>query len=585
MRNLIYKIFWPPKFDDQDKSRAAAYLNILLWVSLLLLTVLRVYSHFSDPQAASENFFTNPISILIGIIAFLLLVIRFGYVREASFFLLIAAWAALTVQARSSGGVFDTAFLGNFVIIMLAGLLLGNTSAGIFAALAIISGWVLAYLQVNNALLPKIDLPYNIARDDTIIIILISLVSYLTTNGLRNALKHSSSSAAELLKSNNQLNALHADLEKLVEERTFESKKRSDELETVSLINERRAAQLQAVAQVGHAITSVQSLQSLLPRVAGVIAKQFMLYHVGIFLLDDAREYAILSASNSPGGQKMIDRGHRLLVGTEGIVGHTAKTGQPHIAADIHSDPSYFANPDLPNTQSEASIPLKIGDEIMGVLDIQSEKPFAYGETDIELLTILADQVTIAIQNARRFQELQIANHETETLYRESVRTKWFDYASENENAGYLYSGTSIKPIEQRLDNPNIRMAIQNKTISITQETAGSRLAIPIQLRGQVVGLINVEFPGNREWNRDEIDISKSIAERVALAIENARLFEETTDRAERERTVSQITSKIRSTNDPNQMIEIALEELKQALHVKDARIVPFEHQQSPDKV
>lgn len=572
MYNFVRKVLWPPVFADEDKTRTATYLNTLLWVGLILLSALRIFSYYSDAEVRAENFFTNPISILVGIMAILLIVMRLGFIRETSFILLMAAWIALNYQARSSGGLFDTAFPGNYLIILLAGLLLGSRAGLFFAALSILGGWGLAYLQSNGLLEANIDIPYTIARDNTVIFILISLVSYLTINGLRSALKRSSANAVELLISNQQLQGLRADLEKRVEERTFELNKRSDELEAISTNSKRRATQLQAVAQVGRAITSIQSLQSLLPRVAGVIGKQFSLYHVGIFLLDDARQYAILSATNSPGGQRMLERGHRLLVGQQGIVGYAARTGLPRIASDTSADAAYFNNPNLPNTRSEIAIPLKIGGVVIGILDLQSETVSVFREQDIEVLTIVADQVSIAIQNARRFQDTQKASREAETLYNETVGKQWVAYTGERDNIGYQFTGTSVNPLDQKVENANIRLAIQNKAPSTAQETTGSRLAVPIQLRGQVIGILNIEYPGKRIWDLDEIDITKSIAERVALAIENARLLKDAQNRAAKERIIGGIAAKLSSSNNMDRIFQTAAEEL--GLVMPDAEIV-----------
>jgi GAF domain-containing protein len=218
------------------------------------------------------------------------------------------------------------------------------------------------------------------------------------------------------------------------------------------------------------------------------------------------------------------------------------------------------------------AIPLKFGGEIIGILDLQSELSSAFGEQDIELLTIVADQVAIAIQNARRFQETQKANRDAETLYGETVHKQWVAYTLDRDNIGYRYSGTSIHPLEQRVENSNIRLAIQNKASRFTQETTGSKLAVPIQLRGQVIGVLNIEYQGKRTWNQDEIDITKSIAERVSLAIENARLLQDAQSRAAKERVIGDIASKLSSSNNMDIIFQTAAKEL--GLVIPDAEVI-----------
>jgi GAF domain-containing protein len=249
----------------------------------------------------------------------------------------------------------------------------------------------------------------------------------------------------------------------------------------------------------------------------------------------------------------MLERGHRLKVGDQGIVGYVTGVGEPRIALNTGTDAVFFDNPDLPDTRSELAIPLKSGEKIIGALDVQSNQSNAFAQEDSEVLQILADQISSAIDNARQFEQTQRSLSEVETI-------------------------TGTEQLERLYGNSKIDEALASGIIQtdINPENDESMLTVPIKLREEVIGVLNVHAPRKRSWSTDEINMVKSVADRVAISAENARLFEETTNRAERERTVSDITSKIRSTNDPNEMIQIALNELKQALNVKAARIVPY---------
>ena len=199
----------------------------------------------------------------------------------------------------------------------------------------------------------------------------------------------------ELLERNQQLSRQEGILERLIQERT------------ASL--ERRSVQLQVATEVARAIASVQNLDQLLPSMARLISERFGFYHVGLFLLDPAREYAVLQAANSEGGQRMLARGHRLKVGQVGIVGYVTGAGLPRIALDVGQDAVFFDNPALPHTRSEMALPLKVGEEVIGALDAQSTLPAAFSKEDAAILGALADQVAIAIQNARLFDQTQAA--------------------------------------------------------------------------------------------------------------------------------------------------------------------------------
>ncbi|MEP6896513.1 MAG: HAMP domain-containing protein, partial [Chloroflexota bacterium] len=168
-----------------------------------------------------------------------------------------------------------------------------------------------------------------------------------------------------------QLSALIGSLEQRVEERTAE-------LVLANERNERRAKQFESISLVARTISSTRDLDSLLAQIAEVINREFGFYHIGIFLLDTAGEYAVLSASNSDGGKRMLKRSHRLKVGETGIVGYVTGTGRPRIALNTGADAVFFNNPDLPETHSEIALPLHIADQIIGALDVQSIEPNAF---------------------------------------------------------------------------------------------------------------------------------------------------------------------------------------------------------------
>jgi putative methionine-R-sulfoxide reductase with GAF domain len=172
---------------------------------------------------------------------------------------------------------------------------------------------------------------------------------------------------------------------------------------------ERRFSQVQAAAEVGKAVAAQRELEELLTLTTQLISSRFGFYHVGIFLLDPHSEYAILMAANSSGGRKMLDRKHKLRVGAEGIVGTVASSGEARIALDVGEDAVYFNNPDLPQTRSEMALPLIAGGEVQGILDIQSLEANAFSADDIPTLQILADQLAIAMQNARMLRDTQEA--------------------------------------------------------------------------------------------------------------------------------------------------------------------------------
>jgi GAF domain-containing protein/HAMP domain-containing protein len=346
-------------------------------------------------------------------------------------------------------------------------------------------------------------------------------------------------------------------LERMVEERTAE-------LLSANEKNERRAKQFESIAKVARTLSSTRDIDSLLTQITTVISREFGFYHVGIFMLDAAKEYAILSATNSEGGRTMLKRGHRLKVGETGIVGYVTGTGNPRVALDTGTDAVFFNNPDLPDTRSEIALPLLAGEEIIGALDVQSTEPGAFTQDDINILSTLADQVSVAIQNARQFEETRKALSEAEALAKQFAKTGWQQYTKDKSLVGIHHTGARASLLYEKNGKEkeeDVWDTEQGKT-----SARGSFLSLPIELRGEVIGAVDVRSPDNRPWDQDELDIVTAIIERAAIAMENARLLEESQRLASKEAKIGAVTAKISSSINMQNVLQTAVEELGRAL-------------------
>lgn len=363
-----------------------------------------------------------------------------------------------------------------------------------------------------------------------------------------------------------QIQELVGSLEQRVAERTAE-------LEAANQYNAEKAIRLKAIADVNRAISSIRELKPLLLEITRQISEALGHYHVGIFLLDPSGENAILSASNSIGGQRMLARGHRLKVGQTGIVGFVTGSGKSRIALDVGEDAVFFNNPDLPDTRSEIALPLQIGNRIIGALDVQSTRPNAFSQDDIETLEILADQVAIAIENARLFEETNRALNEAQALQQQYLQEKWSRVLKTSKQLGYHYSITGATPLEAPLKLPAIQKALHAGAPVQEIEADGSAvLAIPLKLRGESIGVLNVRIPGRRRWDQDEVDVAQAVADRVALAIENARLLDETTRRSKQDRIIADLTAKLGSSMQMDSILQTAAEEISKI--VQDSEVL-----------
>ena len=374
----------------------------------------------------------------------------------------------------------------------------------------------------------------------------------------------------------NTLNTMTGNLRGVIDATEQRVIERTSELQKTTEESLKRAQELRTISEVARAISAETKLGTLLNRVTNLVSEAFGFYHVGVFLLDQTKTSAILRATNSPGGRKMLARGHSLKVGQVGIVGYVTSAGEPRIALDVGTDAVFFDNPDLPETRSEMALPLKVRDSIIGALDVQSTEVNAFSLEDIETISILADQIAIAIENARLLEETQQALSEIQAVYGESISRAWENKTVKNL-IGYQYSAAGGQQVREPIERKESREAMQAGRTNISPAEDGSpALAVPIRLRDQVIGVVNIRSgESNRPWKEDEIAVVEATVERLALALENARLFEETSGRAAREHAVAEITAKIRQTNDPQAMIQTALQELKRVLGVTRVEIVP----------
>lgn len=321
-----------------------------------------------------------------------------------------------------------------------------------------------------------------------------------------------------------RLDNLQSDLEKLITKRT---------------------EQLKATSEVGRIISSILDPDELIEAVVNLITERLSYYYAAIFLISPDGSWAELRNATGEAGQELLSRKHRLSLSGKSMVGSAINLREARIAHDVGQEAVRFDNPLLPHTRSEIALPLVVGGHILGALDAQSTEENAFDEDITETLQGMANQVAVALENAHLFQETQEALREVRANQRAQLSKSWSETL---DTQGDLEFSTGEKTSSEE-----------------------STINIPLALRDQIIGDITLERQS--DWTADEKDWVEAVATQAALALENARLLEESQQVALQERLVAEITSKIWASNTTDGILKTAIKELGSALGANEAII------------
>jgi GAF domain-containing protein/HAMP domain-containing protein len=330
---------------------------------------------------------------------------------------------------------------------------------------------------------------------------------------------------------------------------------------------ERRSLQIQVAAEVARDVSATRDLSELLQRAVNLVRDRFGFYHAGIFLVDEKREYVALRAATGEAGRKMLLRGHKLRIGETGIVGYATGSGQPRIALDVGIDAVHFQNPLLPDTRSEIALPLKSGDQVIGALDVQSKQAAAFSEEDVTVLQIMADQLAVAIENARLLQRVQESMQDLEAFYGHYNRQSWEMIVNAQPFLGYEFERGKVNPLDEEA-------RADSSATDSPEEQAGkaNTFQIPLRVRGEAIGALDV-WPAQEAFSSEDRELLLAVGERISQALESARIFEETQVRAARERALNEMSAKMTRSMDIETLLRNAVVELGQLPQVVEAAL------------
>lgn len=320
---------------------------------------------------------------------------------------------------------------------------------------------------------------------------------------------------------------------------------------------ELRANYLETTARVARDAASVLDLQDLLSRVVASVSEQLGFYHSGVFLLDQDGEWVVLQAASSEGGRRMLERAHRLRFEDDNLVTRVIRSGRPAVALDVGDDAVSFHNSDLPETRSQVVLPLLARGEIIGALDVQSVEAEAFSDEQVAVLQTLADQVATAISNARLFQQVQENLEAERRAYGELGREVWAKFVRSRAYLGYRYDKNGVVPLTSRVEPAE------------KDEAQLPEVSLPLEMRGRVVATLKAHKPDAAgDWTPEERTLLEVLVAQVSVALESARLYQDTQIRAAREQMIGEVTAQVRETLDVETVIKTAVREVRQALNL-----------------
>lgn len=349
----------------------------------------------------------------------------------------------------------------------------------------------------------------------------------------------------------------------------------------------RLLTQLRASAEIAQLSATAVTFSDLMQRIANYIRDRFGFYHVQIFLADAERRYANLVASTGESGEMMLRRGYRVAFASQSAVGRALQSGEP-IVMDIREERGERRGSELlPDARSEIALPLIVEDRVLGALDIQSVRANAFPKEQIESLSILAAQVGAAVFNAQQMEscrtELSDTRHmllEAEVNLTEARRWNqkltgeaWEDYlkARSAQTVGYTLNENRLQ--RDASWTPALEQAALYRRPVLTMTAANRQLiAVPIELRGRSIGAIEIEL-GSAMRQTETLEVLQALAQRLALSIDNARLFEQAQELAQRELEVNAISTNLQAINDIDSLARMTLQELSHALGAVQASI------------
>jgi GAF domain-containing protein len=472
---------------------------------------------------------------------------------------------AIGVVAFARGGLAGDGRIFMLALPVLALILAGVGSGIVMGLLGILAFLVFTLLAQQGQMaqwLVHLDNPLTLEPwlyGGAVFTMLLGLLLLLLARFYRfqlSTLRSARRSAAELAEVQNML------------------RERAKRLEEANRLLQERTRALETAAEVARQIAALRGERELIDQFLDLMAERFALYHVGLFRLDHRRERLVLQAASSAGGRRLADRGYRIPVDSEDPAARVVREGEALFLSV--SEPL----PELRWTRWRLVLPLRARGELVGVLDVHIADEQPIPDEQIQTFQTLADQFAVGLDNARLLEQMQRNLEELGHVYQAMTVRAWEQFVEGGPGVQRYWVEESSIPDEvwrSLFDEARQRGEPVSRRVAV-EGMERYALAVPVKLRGVPIGVIGFHRPVDAgEWGERETALAEAVAERMALALENVRLLEETQRRAARERLVSEVTARLVGYPSVDGVLQTAARELGQLPRVVEAvvQLVP----------
>ena len=531
---------------DQQIAKERILQTILLAASLMITGMLFMTSTSIVPLLSPISKYLAPaLSLIVVTLTIMRKLPYIARVVPALILIFAIGFGIFLLQGISGAGI------GFFIVFtIIAGALLGPKGNAISLIIVIAAFLSLAFGIAKGIIPSSIPIQEPNVRDlsswmGTFFLMVIALAaSTMTTVTLFGGLDNALTRLTHQVSLTDEIQIEKDSLALRVQERT----ERLD----------KRAEQLRAIADISRSLSSILDQEIMFQKVVDLLQERMDLYYAGIFIIEETGQFAILKAGTGKAGRQMVSSAHRLQVGGTSMIGWATSNRMAKIALDVGEEAVRFDNPLLPETRSELALPIISRENAIGAITIQSAQPNAFDKDDVLIFQGVADSLSVALENARLFQQTQEDLNEIRLLNQQYLQESW---------GSFMQASSTLT---SEFENP---LALKS-TEPVYQQT------IPITLRNQHVGQIVLETTEDGLSQEDQQFID-AISAQTALSLESARLLRETQRQAIQEEKINEITTQFSNAFDIKGVLQTALRELSQLPSVSEiaVHLVPPESQ------